>query len=80
MSQIPYASIIGSIIYAMLCTQSDVLYALSMTRKYQSDLSEPDWTAVKDILKYLRRTKDMCLVYGGKEGEVVVNGYTNASF
>ena len=29
---------------------------------------------VKNILKYLRRTKDMFLVYGG-ENELIVNGY-----
>ncbi|KAK4389815.1 Retrovirus-related Pol polyprotein from transposon TNT 1-94 [Sesamum angolense] len=36
------------------------------------------WTAVKTILKYLRRTKDMFLVYGG--GELILEGYTDASF
>ena len=34
---------------------------------------------MKNILKYLRRTKDVFLVYGGEE-ELVVTGYTNASF
>jgi hypothetical protein len=33
----------------------------------------------KDILKYLRRTNKVFLVFGGKE-ELVVTGYTNASF
>ncbi|GJZ48844.1 hypothetical protein Tco_0603034 [Tanacetum coccineum] len=28
-------------------------------------LCEPHWTAVKNILKYLRNTKDMFLIYGG---------------
>ena len=37
------------------------------------------WTAVKNILKYLKRTKDICLVYGGDE-ELVVKGYVDASF
>ena len=37
------------------------------------------WTAVKNILKYLRRTKNAFLVYGGEE-ELVVIGYTAASF
>ena len=50
MSKIPYASAIGSIMYAMVCTQSDVSYALIMTRKYQSDPSESHWTTVKNIL------------------------------
>ena len=40
MSKIPYAYAIGSIMYAMLCTRSDVSYALSMTSRYQSDPSE----------------------------------------
>jgi len=34
---------------------------------------------VKNILKYFRRTKEMFLVYGGDE-ELVVTGYTDASF
>ncbi|KAK1441290.1 hypothetical protein QVD17_07137 [Tagetes erecta] len=38
------------------------------------------WTAVKNILKYLRRTKDMSLIFGGVEEEPTVRCYTNASF
>ncbi|KAL0290253.1 UNVERIFIED_CONTAM: Retrovirus-related Pol polyprotein from transposon RE2, partial [Sesamum calycinum] len=38
---------------------------------------EAHWTAVK-ILKYLRRTKDVFLVYGG--GELIQEGFSNASF
>ena len=38
-----------------------------------------DVSVVKNILKYLRRTKDMFLVYGGDK-ELVVNGYVDASF
>ena len=79
MSKIPYASAIGSIMYAMLCTRPDVSHALSLTSRYQSDPGEEHWTAVKNILKYLRRTKDMFLVYGGCE-ELAVKGYVDASF
>lgn len=80
MNKIPYASAIGSIMYAMLCTRPDVSYALSTTSRYQSDPGESHWTAVKNILKYLRRTKDSFLVYGGFESELVVTGYTDSSF
>src|SRR3954464_1400623 len=34
---------------------------------------------VKNILKYLRRTKDMVISYGGDE-HLVVNGYTDDSW
>ncbi|KAK8652570.1 hypothetical protein V6N13_126600 [Hibiscus sabdariffa] len=79
MSQIPYASAIGSIMYAMIYTRPDLSYALSMTSRYQANPGEGHWTAVKNILKYLRRTKDVFLVYGGEE-ELRIKGYTDASF
>ena len=80
MSNIPYASAIGSIMYAMLSTRPDVALALSLTSRFQSNPGMEHWTAVKNILKYLRRTKDMFLVYGGREEELVVKGYVDASF
>ena len=79
MEMILYASAVGSIIYVMICTRPDVSYAPSVMRRYQSDPGESHWTAVKNILKYLRRTKDVFLVYGGEE-ELGVKGYTDASF
>ncbi|KAK8540294.1 hypothetical protein V6N12_046581 [Hibiscus sabdariffa] len=79
MSQIPYASAIGSIMYAMICTHPDLSYALSMTSRYQANPGEGHWVAVKNILKYLRRTKDVFLVFGGKE-QLSIKGYTDASF
>ena len=80
MSKIPYASAIGSIIYVILWTRPNVSYALSITSTYQSDPSESHWTAVKNILKYLRRTKDMFLIYGGLEDDLIISGYIDASF
>ena len=79
MSEIPYASAIGSIMYAMICTRPDVSFALSVTSRYQSCPGEGHWIAVKNILKYLRRTKDGFLMFGGEE-ELVVKGYTDAGF
>src|SRR3982750_3575351 len=79
MKVIPYASTIGSIMYAMLCTRPDVCLDISIVGRYQSNPGVEHWTAVKNILKYLKRTKDMFLVYGGDK-ELVVNGYVDASF
>ncbi|KAK1574554.1 hypothetical protein QYE76_016334, partial [Lolium multiflorum] len=79
MSQIPYASAVGSIMYAMLCTRPDIAHVVSLTSRYQSDPGMEHWTAVKNILKYLKRTKDMFLCYGGDQ-ELVVTSYTDASW
>ncbi|GJZ86409.1 retrotransposon protein, putative, ty1-copia subclass [Tanacetum coccineum] len=61
MSNIPYASAVGSIMYA--------------------NPGELHWTTVKNILKYLRNTKDMFLVYGGDmKRELKVSCYTDAGY
>ena len=75
-SKVSYASSIGSIMYAIISIRPDVSYALSVKRRYQSDPGESHWTTVKNILKYLRKTKNVFLVYEG-EKELVVTGYTD---
>jgi hypothetical protein len=79
MKVILYASAIGSIVYAMICTHPDISYALSATSMYQSNYGEAHWTIIKSILQYLRRTKEAFLMFGG-EDELVVKGYSDASF
>ncbi|KAL0282087.1 UNVERIFIED_CONTAM: hypothetical protein Sradi_7272300 [Sesamum radiatum] len=58
--------------------QPDVAYALSVTSRYQACTGEAYWGAVKSILKYLKRTKHMFLIYGG--GELTLEVYSDASF
>ena len=40
MQNVPYASAVGSIMYAMMCTRPDVSYALSVTSKFQGNSGE----------------------------------------
>ena len=78
MERIPYASAIRYIMYAMICTKPDVTFVLSVTSRFQADSGKKYWEAVKCILKYLRRTKDLFLVYG--EEELKLKGYVDSSF
>ena len=54
MKVIPYASVIGSVEYAMLCTRPIVCLAMSLARGYNSDPGVDHQIAVKIILSYLR--------------------------
>ncbi|CAL8993208.1 unnamed protein product, partial [Prunus brigantina] len=65
--------------YAMVCTRPDISYDVSITSRYQSNPGLDHWGAVKCILKYLRRTKDMFLVYGGTS-ELQVEAFTDSDF
>ena len=57
MKVIPYASAIGSIKYAMLCTRPIVYLIMSLARGYYSDPGVDHWIAVKVMLSYLRELR-----------------------
>ncbi|MCQ7056692.1 hypothetical protein M9Y08_18120, partial [Clostridioides difficile] len=78
MKAVPYASAVGSLMYAMLCTRPDICFAVGMVSRYQSNPGKAHWEAVKHILKYLRRTRDYVLVYRANELEPL--GYTDSDF
>ena len=54
MKVIPYAIVIGSIKYAMLCTRPVVCLAMSLARGYDSDPGVGHCIVVKFIFGYLR--------------------------
>ncbi|KAK0601219.1 hypothetical protein LWI29_022258 [Acer saccharum] len=76
MSRVPYASAVGSLMYAMLCTRSDICFAVGIVSRFQSKPGPDHWTAVKHIFKYLKRTRDNMLVYSG--GDLISVGYTDS--
>ena len=78
MRHVPYASAVGSLMYAMLCTRPDICYAVGVVSRFQSNPGLNHWIAVKHILKYLRRTRDYMLVYSGDD--LKIQGYTDSDF
>ena len=56
--RVPYAEAVGNLIYVMLCTRPDICFMVGMISKYQSNPGPEHWTAVKHIMKYLKRTKN----------------------
>ena len=63
MSKTPYASAVGSLMYAMVCTRPDLSQAVSMVSRYMHDPGVGYWDVVKWILRYIRGTLNVGLVY-----------------
>ncbi|XP_050259166.1 secreted RxLR effector protein 161-like [Quercus robur] len=76
--QVPYASAVGNLMYAMLYTRPDICYSVGMVSRYQSNPGPKHWQAVKHIFKYLRRTRDYMLVYRCED--LIPIGYTYSNF
>ena len=79
MNRIPYISIIGSLMYVMLCTRLNIALVVSVTSRYQSNPSEEHLIAMKNIFKYLRRTKNLFLIFRG-DSELQIEDYTDSDF
>jgi len=63
MSRVPYASAVGSLMYAMVCTRSDLAYVVSTVSWFMLNPGKQYWEAVKWVLRYLRGIAKLGLVF-----------------
>eukprot|EP00253_Pinus_taeda_P029457 PITA_29457 len=68
MSHVPYASAVGSLMYAMVCIRPDIAHAVGVLSKFMSKPRREHWTTVKRVFRYLRGTSDYGLCYQGRLG------------
>src|SRR3954469_22976280 len=69
MSRVPYASAVGSLMYAMVCTRPDLAFAVSTVSRFMSNPGKQHWEAVKWIFRYLRGTAKLGLEFRKCETE-----------
>ena len=68
MSSIPYASVVGNLMYSMVCTRPNIAHAVGVLSRYMSKLGKEHWTAVKRVFRYLRGTTNHAICYQGRVG------------
>ena len=78
MSRVPYASAVGSLMFAMICTRPDIAHAVGVVSRYMAEPGREHWEAVKRIFRYLKGTSDVALCYG--ESGLTVKGYVDSDY
>ena len=82
MEKIPYASVVGSIMYAMVFSRSNLVYAANMLSRFMSNPGRECWSVVKWVLMYLKGSIDVGILCGdgviGKLG--VAEGYVDFDY
>jgi len=78
MARVPYASTIGSLMYAMVCTRPDISHVVGVVSRYMSNPGKQHWEAMKWILRYLRGTTKKCLTF--RKDELKLEGYVDSNF
>lgn len=79
MERIPYASIVGSLMYAQICMRSDISFAVEMLSRYQDNPGMSHWKAANRVLRYLQGTKDYLLTYRRTENLEVIE-YSDSNY
>ena len=78
MSRVPYSSVVGSLMYAMVCSSLDLVYAVSAVNKYMAKLGKKHWKAFQWIMQYLHGSSSGCLQFGRTREGVV--GYVGSDY
>ena len=79
MKRIPYASVVGSLTYAQVCTRPDIAFICGMLGRFQSNPGLHHWKAAKKVLRYLQGTKEYKLTYTRSDNLEVI-GYSDSDF
>nr|GEX49786.1 retrovirus-related Pol polyprotein from transposon TNT 1-94 [Tanacetum cinerariifolium] len=65
---------LGSLMFAMICTRSDIAHAVGVVSRYMAKPGRQHWEAVKRIRRYIKGTSDVALCFG--DSNLIVKGYS----
>ncbi|XP_073223445.1 secreted RxLR effector protein 161-like [Cicer arietinum] len=60
MEKVVYAFVVGSLMYAQVCTCPDIAFVVNSLGKYLSNPGLGHWKIVKKVLRYLQEPKIIC--------------------
>ncbi|GJX28419.1 (R)-mandelonitrile lyase-like protein [Tanacetum coccineum] len=78
MSRVPYASAVGSLMFAMICTRLDIAHAVGVVSRYMAEPGREPWEAVKRILRYIKGISYVALCFG--DSDLIVTGYVDSDY
>jgi hypothetical protein len=79
MKSVLYASVVGSLMYAQVCTRPDLAFVTGMLDRYQKNPSISHWNGIKKALIYIQGTNGLMLTYERSDNLEIV-GYSDSDF
>lgn len=76
----PYKTLIGCLMYLMLCMRRDLSYSISYFSRFQICATDEHWEYLKRVLKYLQKTKTLKLTFDSTLDAGVLEGYVDADW
>ena len=84
MKDVPYRQLVGALLYLANCTRPDIAQAVSSCARFGSNPGPAHWKALKQVLRYLKGTQNLGLVYGKTFAEGIphncIHGYVDGDW
>ena len=80
MMNVSYSHAIGSVMYMMVCTRPDLAHAISVLSRYMSNPGREHWEAVKWLMKYLKGSTNVGLLFEHCPNGVILEGFVDSDF
>lgn len=81
MVKVSYASAVGTLIYALVCTRPDLAYVVSLVSRFISNPGKDHWQAIKSIFRQIKGTVEVGLIFKhAVECVDVVSGYVGSDY
>ena len=84
MDRIPYRDAVGKLLFLALCTRPDISFAVNQVAKHCESFGNAHWTAVKRIIRYIKDTSELGLIYKRTErddpSKIRITAYSDASY
>ena len=75
---VPYKAGVGSLMYIMIVTRTNIAFAVSMVSQFILKVRPPHWMTIKHIMRYLKCILDFKSCLGHKD--IILRGFCNANW
>ena len=80
MELIPYANVIGTIMYSMISTRPDLAFSISLLSRFMSNPGKLHWEALKYLLRYINGSLNIGLHYMKRSDALDLVGFVDSDF
>lgn len=77
--KLPYQKLIGCLMYIAVLTRPDIVFSVNFLSQFNNCYNDKHWAYAKRILKYLKKTKSLCLKFSAS-GNCQLEAFVDADW